>query len=196
MVRAGHSLCGRPFLIVCWGKLNFAVLALGTAEKIMRHPLFASGRAVTVLLAVLFAVVVVSCELPENPHDETSIFGTWIGQYEKYVIEEKDFYNYFGTPTDGWILFYSCSNVMVVPVDKLSGYVYFQFNDEKNLAYGAREGEWYALHYEKLTAESCSIAQAYKAGADLYAENLQEAKESLTVENGYFSSYSELIKSE
>lgn len=203
MVRAGHSLCGRPFLIVCWGKLNFAVLALGTAEKIMRHPLFASGRAVTVMLAVLFAVVVVSCELPENPHDETSIFGTWVSTYNEYfIISETTLNNKFsdyatGELSDG----YALKDLYLHFTNSSSGYIYGVYSRaaEPDFSYSDTApdvGKWYALYFNNYTGNSMSIAGAGKTGGKTSAENLADAITEFTVENGYFAFFSECAKSE
>ncbi len=55
-------------------------------------------------------------------------------------------------------------------------------------------GKWYAVHYKNLTSNSVSLSGAAKTGGETSTKTLSEAIIEFTVENGYFSYYSECTK--
>ena len=85
---------------------------------------------------------------------------------------------------------------------------YFQFNDENHIgtksfnestyeSVPAEKGQWYAIHYKNLSENNIYISAAAKSdGTDYCFNTLEETAKTLTVENGYFSYYSECLKNE
>ena len=81
-----------------------------------------------------------------------------------------------------------------------AGYIYIKYTRAMNPDYTYSEtapdaGKWYALSFKNLTSSSVSISGAYKQGGKTSAETLEDALVEFTVENCYFGSYSECVKS-
>uniref|UniRef100_UPI0023F7BCE2 hypothetical protein n=1 Tax=Treponema berlinense TaxID=225004 RepID=UPI0023F7BCE2 len=53
-------------------------------------------------------------------------------------------------------------------------------------------GKWYAIAFKELTASSVSLSGAY--GTISSTSTLEEAISTFTIDNGYFSTYSECVK--
>ena len=123
------------------------------------------------------------------------IIGTWVSDWgEKYVISETDYDNYsrydsnFEYHADQWFLYYSTNDLYMRKIDDNSGYIYCKFDDADHVGYNATVGQWYAIYYFDLTANSVKISGA--AGAKGGCDTLEEAMTEFTVENGYMSSAS------
>lgn len=124
--------------------------------------------------------------------DSDGIIGTWVSEYgEKYVISATDYDNYsrydsnFEYHADQWFLYYSTNDLYIKKVDDNSGYVYGKFDDADHVGYGATVGQWYAIYYFDLTANSVKISGA--AGAKGGCDTLEAAITEFSVENGYMS---------
>ncbi len=123
------------------------------------------------------------------------IIGTWVSDWgEKYVISETDYDNYsrydsnFEYHADQWFLYYSTNDLYMRKIDDNSGYIYCKFDDADHVGYNATVGQWYAIYYFDLTANSVKISGA--AGAKGGCDTLEEAMTEFTVENGYMSTAS------
>ena len=112
----------------------------------------------------------------------TPLVGTWksefTGGYDQYTITaEKVTYESVFTGYDP----YTWEGSLVKATDS---YIYVKKSDNK----------YYCTAYKNLTAQSCSLADAYKADGKTNAETLEDAKSEFTVENGYFNKYGEYKK--
>ena len=123
------------------------------------------------------------------------IIGTWVSDWgEKYVISETDYDNYsrydsnFEYHADQWFLYYSTNDLYMRKIDDNSGYIYGKFDDADHVGYNATAGQWYAIYYFDLTANSVKISGA--AGAKGGCDTLEEAITEFTVDNGYMSTAS------
>ena len=126
------------------------------------------------------------------------IIGTWVSDLgEKYVISENDYDNYshydsnWELHDDQWFLYYSTNDLYMRKIDDNSGYIYGKFDDADHVGYNATAGQWYAIYYFDLTADSVKISGAADPAYTKYAcDTLEEAIEEFTVENGYMSTAS------
>ena len=131
---------------------------------------------------------------PLNATDK--IIGTWVSEWgEKYVISETDYDNYSHwnsetqkTDNSQWFLYYSTNDLYMRKIDDNSGYIYCKFDDADHVGYNATAGQWYAIYYFDLTANSVKISGA--AGAKGGCDTLEEAITEFTVDNGYMSTAS------
>lgn len=172
------------------------------------------------VLTILFSSI--SCKMQEDPDPEilikdlskleknNSIIGTWESQFgEVYKISSSSFENYFTDYTTQKLqLYYSAENLYNYKETETSGYIYFQFNNENyigsksynELTYEsvpAEVGQWYAIHYKNFSTNNIYISSAAKTdGTDYCFNTLEETAKTLTVENGYFSYYSECKRNE
>lgn len=170
------------------------------------------------LSTILFSSI--SCKMQEDPDPEvlpenlvkleesSSILGNWESQFgEVYKIKQNNFENYFTDYNSGdLILYYTAENLYTYKETETSGYIYFQFNNEDYIgsksynqstyeSVPAEVGQWYAIHYKNLSNNSIYISSAAKTdGTDYCFNTLEETVKILTVENGYFSYYSECTK--
>lgn len=132
----------------------------------------------------------------EVPYSD--IFGKWTSSYgEVYEITEDSFKNY----GEGWSAFEGNSLKIIPNDDGKSGTIFLKYtvsmNSDNSFSNSAPDvGKWYAVSYKNLTQNSVSLSGAYKVNGKTSTQTLDEAKKEFTVENGYFSYYSECIKSE
>lgn len=172
----------------------------------MKSTRFSFGSAATFLGALLIVVSLsfslVSCKTDDNNDDSLTsgiaLIGKWKDSYDStYEISQNEFSNY-GYGYDAY-----AGNNLVISItsnDFSSGYIYIQYTK----AYCAKHstydndspdvGKWYAISYKSLTASSIKISGAYKKGGETSTETLEEAMAEFTIENGYFSTYSECTK--
>lgn len=172
----------------------------------MKSTRFSFGSAATFLGALLIVVSLsfslVSCKTDDNNDDSLTsgiaLIGKWKDSYDStYEISQNEFSNY-GYGYDAY-----AGNNLVISItsnDFSSGYIYIQYTK----AYCAKHstydndspdvGKWYAISYKSLTASSIKISGAYKKGGETSTETLEEAMAEFTIENGYFSTYSDCTK--
>jgi len=155
------------------------------------------GRLVCVALVAAFVLGTTACPQPTTETNSNTVFSTWTNTTEKYELNQTaaTYNNYYGA-SGAYTLYYSCSDVTVVPTTDTTGYIYAKFNDASHIGSGATVGQWYAVYYKNLTDTSVSFSQAYKDGGKASVESLEAAKTEYTVDNGYFGSFSELTKAE
>ncbi len=183
----------------------------------MKSRSFAFRRAVLSLLAlsvVLFNFA--SCKTEdEDPEyiyvlpleEDSNLVGTWTSTYSeifKVTTSELDNgtndANYDGVSGD-YADCYAGNNLVVSYTndDKTAGYIYIKYtramNENRTYSESAPDvGKWYAVAFKNLTSSSVSLSGAY--GTVTSTSTLDEAVKTFTVDNGYFSYYSECAKSE
>ena len=176
----------------------------------MKSTRFSFGSAATFLGALLIVVSLsfslASCKTDDNDDDSLTsgiaLIGKWKDSYDStYEISQNEFSNYSDT-----YLSYAGNNLVISKTSENSGYIYIQFtkaycaehsNLEDKYIYDNDSpdvGKWYAISYKSLTASSIQISGAYKDGGETSTETLEEAMAEFTIENGYFSTYSECVK--
>lgn len=126
-------------------------------------------------------------DVPDN------LIGTWeyTGAYTESYTITKDSFSSAGS--------YAGNNAKVYITSDDSGYIYIQYTKAANADWTYSEtapdvGKWYAIHYNDLTDSTIKLSGAYKADGKTATSTIEEAKAEFTIENGYFSMYSELIK--
>ena len=179
----------------------------------MKSTRFSFGSAAAFLGALLIVVSLsfslVSCKTDDNNDDSLTsgiaLIGKWKDSYDStYEISQNEFSNY-GYGYDSY-----AGNNLVISItsnDFSSGYIYIQYTkaycaehsnlEEYKYTYDNDSpdvGKWYAISYKSLTASSIQISGAYKKGGETSTETLKEAMAEFTIENGYFSTYSECVK--
>lgn len=174
----------------------------------MKSTRFSFGSAAAFLGALLIVVSLsfslASCKTDDNNDDSLTsgiaLIGKWKDSYDStYEISQNEFSNY-GYGFDSY-----AGNNLVISItsnDFSSGYIYIQFTRaaDENWNYTTDKekapdiGNWYAISYKSLTASSIKISGAYKDGGETSTETLEEAMAEFTIENGYFSTYSECVK--
>ena len=179
----------------------------------MKSTRFSFGSAATFLGALLIVVSLsfslVSCKTDDNNDDsltsgieelstDSPLIGKWKDSYSSiYEISQNEFSNYSDT-----YLSYAGNNLVISKTSENSGYIYIQFTRaaDENWNYTTDKekapdiGNWYAISYKSLTASSIKISGAYKDDGETSTETLEEAMAEFTIENGYFSTYSECVK--
>ena len=170
----------------------------------MKSTRFSFGSAATFLGALLIVVSLsfslASCKTDNDDDDPILLVGKWQDSSNFiYEISKNEFSNY----GEG---FYSyAGNNLVISItsnDFSSGYIYIQYTRaaDENWNYTTDKtkapdiGKWYAISYKSLTASSIQISGAYKKGGETSTETLEEAMAKFTIENGYFSTYSDCVK--
>ena len=184
----------------------------------MKSTRFSFGSAAAFLGALLIVVSLsfslASCKtadddnpLPQGVEElsaDSPLIGKWQDSYGSiYEISQTKFSNY-GESYESY-----AGNNLVISItsnDFSSGYIYIQYtkaycaehsNLEDKYIYDNDSpdvGKWYAISYKSLTASSIKISGAYKKGGETSTETLEEAMAEFTIENGYFSTYSECVK--
>ena len=184
----------------------------------MKSTRFSFGSAAAFLGALLIVVSLsfslASCKtadddnpLPQGVEElsaDSPLIGKWQDSYGSiYEISQTKFSNY-GESYESY-----AGNNLVISItsnDFSSGYIYIQYtkaycaehsNLEDKYIYDNDSpdvGKWYAISYKSLTASSIQISGAYKDGGETSTETLEEAMTEFTIENGYFSTYSECVK--
>lgn len=128
-------------------------------------------------LATVLALFVCACAFFASCSDPvpSSLEGKWDSGYDGYVITE----NKITYDDGGWGFGWSAD-----VVDVSDEYIYVKKGDEI----------FYVVAYKGLTDNACSFSNAYKFGGVESTKTLKEAKKEFTVENGYFSFYSDCTK--
>lgn len=162
-----------------------------------------------ILLLLSLSIFLASCKPEPDPETllpqgieelskDSPLIGKWQDVYNSiFEISQNEFSNY----GDNY-LSYAGNNLVISKTSENSGYIYIQYTraaDEKWNYTTDKEkapdiGNWYAISYKSLTASSIQISGAYKKGGETSTETLEEAMAEFTIENGYFSTYSECTK--
>ena len=146
--------------------------------------------------------------------DNSALIGTWVNSYSGgtsvYKITSSTFDNSGTSSYNGTTSTYDsyAGNNLVVSYtndEKNSGYIYIKYtraycsthSDATTYTYiydedAADVGKWYAIAFKDLTASSLSLSGAY--GTVSSTSTLEEAISTFTIDNGYFSTYSECVK--
>lgn len=154
-----------------------------------------------ILIALSLSIFLASCKTESDPKDFLPL-GKWQDSFGSiYEISQTEFSNYSETYDS-----YAGNNLVISKSTDNSGYIYIQYtkaycaehsNLEDKYIYDNDSpdvGKWYAISYKSLTASSIQISGAYKDGGETSTETLEEAMTEFTIENGYFSTYSECVK--
>ena len=178
----------------------------------MKSTRFVFGRALAVLCALLFVSFgFMSCQqedddngLPDGVYelsDNSALIGTWQSSYgEIFKITSTSLSN-----GGSWGDSYAGNNLVVSYTndEATSGYIYIKYtraycsthSDPTTYTYdtdAADVGKWYAIAFKELTASSVSLSGAY--GTVSSTSTLEEAISTFTIDNGYFTIYSECVK--
>lgn len=174
----------------------------------MKSTRFVFGRALAVLCALLFVSFgFMSCQQEdETEYVNYSLTGTWVNSYSGgtsvYKITSSTFDNSGTSSYNGTTSTYDsyAGNNLVVSYtndEATSGYIYIKYTRAMNPDYSYSEtapdvGKWYAIAFKELTASSVSLSGAY--GTVSSTSTLEEAISTFTIDNGYFTTYSECVK--
>ena len=163
----------------------------------MKSTRFVFGRALAVLCALLFVSFgFMSCQQEdETEYVNYSLTGTWQSSYgEIFKITSTSLSN-----GGSWGDAYAGNNLVVSYTndEATSGYIYIKYTRAMNPDYSYSEtapdvGKWYAIAFKELTASSVSLSGA--AGTVSSTSTLEEAISTFTIDNGYFTTYSECVK--
>ncbi len=170
------------------------------------------------LLALSFTFT--SCDLINNLSKTNTVncyyslapIGTWkASQYEQYTIT---------TTTFSSLNSYEGNNLVIVPLSDTAGTIFVKYTKSYEsttteptdssswLSYtyngtttwyrysttAPDVGKWYAISYKNLTSSSVQLSGAAKTGGVTSTSTLEQAISEFTIENGYFSYYSECAK--
>ena len=164
-----------------------------------------------ILLFLSLSIFLASCKPEPDPETllpqgieelskDSPLIGKWQDSYNSiFEISQNEFSNY----GDNYLSY--AGNNLVISItsnDFSSGYIYIQYTRaaDENWNYTTDKtkapdvGKWYAISYKSLTASSIKISGAYKKGGETSTETLEEAMAEFTIENGYFSTYSDCTK--
>lgn len=170
----------------------------------MKSTRFYFGRAVLILSAILFVFAFAGCKtdddentLPDGIEELSSsdkLIGEWKETYGTYKITQTTFTNLYNDSET-----YSGDNLVVGRLPSDSGYIYIKYTRAMNADYSYSEtapdvGKWYAIAYKSLTDSSVSLSGAYKSDGKTSTDTLEEAISEFTIDNGYFSYYSDCTK--
>ena len=174
----------------------------------MKSTRFVFGRALAVLCALLFVSFgFMSCQQEdETEYVNYSLTGTWVNSYSGgtsvYKITSSTFDNSGTSSYNGTTSTYDsyAGNNLVVSYtndEETAGYIYIKYTRAMNPDYSYSEtapdvGKWYAIAFKELTASSVSLSGAY--GTVSSTSTLEEAISTFTIDNGYFTTYSECVK--
>ena len=174
----------------------------------MKSTRFVFGRALAVLCALLFVSFgFMSCQQEdETEYVNYSLTGTWVNSYSGgtsvYKITSSTFDNSGTSSYNGTTSTYDsyAGNNLVVSYtndEETAGYIYIKYTRAMNPDYSYSEtapdvGKWYAIAFKDLTASSLSLSGAY--GTASSTSTLEEAISTFTIDNGYFTTYSECVK--
>lgn len=163
----------------------------------MKSTRFVFGRALAVLCALLFVSFgFMSCQQEdETEYVNYSLTGTWQSSYgEIFKITSTSLSN-----GGSWGDAYAGNNLVVSYTndEETAGYIYIKYTRAMNPDYSYSEtapdvGKWYAIAFKDLTASSLSLSGAY--GTVSSTSTLEEAISTFTIDNGYFTTYSECVK--
>lgn len=205
-------------MLSVWNGKHTEIYAVPGFRSIsMKSTRFSFGSAAAFLGALLIVVSLsfslASCKtadddnpLPQGVEELSSdspLIGKWKDSYGSiYEISQTEFSNYGENYNS-----YAGKNLVISKSTDNSGYIYIQYTkaycaehsnlEEYKYTYDNDSpdvGKWYAISYKSLTASSIQISGAYKDGGETSTETLEEAMAEFTIENGYFSTYSECVK--
>ena len=160
-----------------------------------------------ILLLLSLSIFLASCKPEPSPETllpqrieelstDSPLIGKWQDSfYSIYEISQNEFSNY----GDGYNS-YAGNNLVISKTSENSGYIYIQYTKAYCAEHSTYDndspdvGKWYAISYKSLTASSIKISGAYKKGGETSTETLEEAMAEFTIENGYFSTYSDCTK--
>ena len=160
-----------------------------------------------ILLFLSLSIFLASCKPEPDPETllpqgieelstDSPLIGKWQDSYNSiYDISQNEFSNY-GDTYDS----YAGNNLVISKTSENSGYIYIQYTKAYCAEHSTYDndspdvGKWYAISYKSLTASSIKISGAYKKGGETSTETLEEAMAEFTIENGYFSTYSDCTK--
>lgn len=162
-----------------------------------------------ILLLLSLSIFLASCKPepdPETPlsqgieelSTDSPLIGQWKDSYNSiYEISQNEFSNYGDT-----YLSYAGNNLVISKTSKNSGYIYIQYTRaaDENWNYTTDKekapdiGNWYTISYKDLKENSIQLSGASKYEGKTSTETLEEAMAEFTIENGYFSTYSECVK--
>ena len=160
-----------------------------------------------ILLFLSLSIFLASCKPEPDPEtllpqgiEELSKDSPLIGKWKDsdssiYEISQNEFSNYSDTYDS-----YAGNNLVISKTSENSGYIYIQYTKAYCAEHSTYDndspdvGKWYAISYKSLTASSIKISGAYKKGGETSTETLEEAMAEFTIENGYFSTYSDCTK--
>ncbi|MCI5473404.1 MAG: hypothetical protein MR456_02905 [Spirochaetia bacterium] len=160
-----------------------------------------------ILLFLSLSIFLASCKPEPDPETllpqrieelstDSPLIGKWQDSfYSIYEISQNEFSNY----GDGYNS-YAGNNLVISKTSENSGYIYIQYTKAYCAEHSTYDndspdvGKWYAISYKSLTASSIKISGAYKKGGETSTETLEEAMAEFTIENGYFSTYSDCTK--
>ena len=158
--------------------------------------------------AVFVAVLGLSgCKnVVQNNILNNGVVGTWVESSSYgtsfYEIKPNTFTNKW-QPTGGAVTTsYAGSNVVVMMDDATSGRIFIKYTRAMNADYTYSEtapdvGKWYALSFKNLTPYTMKISGAYKdstSGGVTSCTTLDAAITEFTLDNGYFGTYSDVVK--
>lgn len=176
----------------------------------MKSTRFSFGSAAIFLGALLVVVSLsfslASCKTADDDNplpqgvEELSVDSPLIGKWQDlygsiYEISQTEFSNYGENYNS-----YAGNNLVISKSTDNSGYIYIQYTRaaDENWNYTTDKtkapdvGKWYAISFKELTNSSIKLSGAY--GEKTSTETLEEAMAEFTIENGYFSTYSECVK--
>lgn len=162
-----------------------------------------------ILLLLSLSIFLASCKPEPNPETllpqrieelstDSPLIGKWQdSSYSIYEISQNEFSNY----GDNY-LSYAGNNLVISKTSENSGYIYIQYTRaaDENWNYTTDKekapdiGNWYAISYKELKENSIQLSGACKSEGKTSTETLKEAMAEFTIENGYFSTYSECTK--
>ncbi len=163
----------------------------------MKNSVFSKVRLLAGAVLVASLLMLVGCK----PIVSGDLVGTWVSPSSYgnsyFKITDKNFDNY-GDNYES----YAGEIVKVVEDSDSAGTIFIKYtraatadwsySTDKNEAPDV--GNYYAISYKNLTENSISFSGAYKADGKTSTDTLEEAVKEFTIENGYFSSYSECVR--
>ena len=162
-----------------------------------------------ILLLLSLSIFLASCKPEPDPETllpqrieelstDSPLIGKWKDSYNSiYEISKNEFSNY-GDTYDS----YAGNNLVISKTSENSGYIFIQYTRaaDKKWNYTTDKekapdiGNWYAISYKDLEENSIQLSGALKSEGKTSTETLKEAMAEFTIENGYFSTYSECTK--
>lgn len=183
----------------------------------MKNSVFSKVRLLAGAVLVASLLMLVGCKPAADddpiPEDKTYyLSGTWKEEYGTYKIDciketfDAGEYSYAGNEmvirfsdekcTAGTI-FIKYTKAYEETTDDKSDDPTWTYSDWTKSYYrysttAPDVGKWYAISFKDLTNKSISISGAY--GTKASTDTLEEAVKEFTIENGYFSLYSECVR--
>lgn len=174
----------------------------------MKNSVFSKVRLLAGAVLVASLLMLVGCKPAADddpiPEDKTYyLSGTWKEEYGTYKIDciketfDAGEYSYAGNEmvirfsdekcTAGTI-FVKYTRALCSTHSNFDAYKYVYDDDATDV------GKWYAISFKDLTNKSISISGAYNKDGKTSTDTLEEAVKEFTIENGYFSFYSDCVR--